>query len=63
MYNILYVHGLGGSKNGATGKALQQLIQEQNINAKVYTEDFELTPIVWINQIKEIVEEKNIKKN
>lgn len=61
MYKILYVHGLGGSKNGGTGNALKELAQKYfNDEVKVITEDFPLDPTDWISKIKRITKKNKI---
>lgn len=61
MYKILYVHGLGGSKNGSTGNALNELTQKYFKNSvEVITEDFPLNPFDWILKIKKITRDNKI---
>lgn len=53
--NILYIHGLGGNKEGASGQYIKAFF-EQSGNHQVHLETFDLVSIEsTINQIKELL--------
>lgn len=56
--NILYVHGLGGTKNGSTSRNLKELCLKNNIN--FYSFDVPFEPFKAISEIENQIKKNNI---
>ena len=57
IHNILYVHGLGGSKESTTCKNLREILTD----CTIYAEDFDLYDVQGtLDKIEKIVQEKKI---
>ena len=55
---LLYVHGLGGTKNGSTSKNLLKIAKENNI--EFFSFDVPFNPYDAINSIEKFIKENNI---
>ena len=55
---ILYVHGLGGTKNGSTSKNLKEICNKNNID--FYSFDVPFDPIKAVTTIINFIKENNI---